>query len=67
MKRMINGIQTVQRKTLTGEEIQSYIVWWNRHIELFTDDETVAEARLEALLTGGDPDEVADKQLRGEL
>lgn len=68
MKKLTNGIQKVSRSTFGAkEEREAYIVWWNRHIELFTDDEQEAKKRLAALVSGGIPDEVADKQIRGEL
>ena len=62
MKKLTNGIQIVWH----GEK-ETYIVWWNKHIEFFTDTKVEAEKRLAALVAGGIPDEVADKQLRGEL
>ena len=62
MQKLTNGIQRISCK-----EKETYIVWWNRHIELFTDSEVEAVKRLAALVSGGIPDEVADKQIRGEL
>ena len=68
MKKMRNGIEKVSRPIFGDkEERETYVVWWNKHIELFTDSEVEAEKRLAALVTGGIPDEVADKQIRGEL
>ena len=67
MKKLNNGIEKVSRPTLANTERKTYIVWWNRHIELFTYSEVEAEVRLAALVAGGIPDEVADKQIRGEL
>ena len=67
MKKLTNGIEKVFYKTAFYGEVLMYIVWWHRHIELFTVFEEEAEKRLAALVAGGDPDEVADKQIRGEL
>ena len=74
MKKLTNGIEKVLMPSVSYEGPNGepgvrlmYIVWWHRHIELFAYSEEEAEERLAALVAGGDPDEVADKQIRGEL